>query len=160
MKLRYAYHSEHNADKQDRWIHFVLFVGALLLLLAASQQLFLHFTAWHAADEAHNWNHLILGIVYLLIAGLLTFIGLRLKNNSQGDADRYVRIGEEDITWHLNQKETENRVVLADIASFNQPNVRDLVLTLKDGNSVVLPIYLIANEEKQEELTDVLHSLK
>jgi hypothetical protein len=94
MKLRYAYHSEHNADKQDRWIHFVLFVGALLLLLAASQQLFLHFTAWHAADEAHNWNHLILGIVYLLIAGPLTFIGLRLKNNSQGDADRYVRIGE------------------------------------------------------------------
>ncbi|MFT5999474.1 MAG: hypothetical protein ACI81P_001932, partial [Neolewinella sp.] len=58
MILRYSYHSEHNAEPSNRWIHFLLFLGAFILLLAAGQQLFLYFTDWHAADDEHSWWHL------------------------------------------------------------------------------------------------------
>ena len=57
------------------------------------------------------------------------------------------------------QKADEETILLADIASVDQPNVRDLKVTLKDGNTVIVPIYLIAGEEKQEELLETVRNI-
>lgn len=159
MRLQYSYHSEHNADKKDRWIHFVLFLGALILLFAGAQQLYLHFTAWTAAEESHNWNHLIFGIAYLVVAGLLIWFGLRLKNASQGDMDRYARVTEEQFIWNLSQVEGERAVALTDIVKIERPNVRDLNITLASDQVIRIPIFLISDEEKQLELVTILEQV-
>ncbi len=156
MRLRYSYHSEHHAASSNRWVHFLLFVGALLLLLAAGQQLFLFLTDWHAADDEHSWWHLILALVYLVVGGVLAFIGYQQKNASGGVTDRYVRVSEEDLTWSLTQKTEEEKISLADIAQVERLNIRDLRITLQNGETEVLPIFLVDNEEKQEELLRVL----
>lgn len=159
MILRYSYHSEHHAEPRDRWVHFLLFLGAFILLLAAGQQLFLYFTDWHAADDEHSWWHLGFGLGYLLVGGALAYAGYRHECASRGPADRYVRISDDDLTWSLTQKIDEKKIALADIAGLERVNIRDLKLTLKDGSSVILPIYLVTNEAKQEELMEVLSSL-
>lgn len=156
MKLRYSYHSEHHAEPSDRWVHFLLFLGAFLLLLAAGQQFFLFATDWHASDEGHSWWHLTLGLAYLLVGAAMAYIGYRHEHASRGPADRYVRIGEDDLTWSLTQKLDEQNVALADITAVDRPNIRDLKLTLKGEKSVVLPIYLITCDAKQEELLTTL----
>ncbi|MFT6001138.1 MAG: hypothetical protein ACI81P_003607, partial [Neolewinella sp.] len=143
----------------NRWIHFLLFLGAFILLLAAGQQLFLYFTDWHAADDEHSWWHLGFGLAYLLVGGVLAYSGYRYKYAVRGPADRYVRISDDDLTWSMAQKLDEKKIALADIATVERLNVRDLKLTLKDGNTVLLPIYLVTNEAKQEELMDVLGTL-
>lgn len=152
MKLRYSYHSEHHAEPADRWVHFLLFLGAFLLLLAAGQQIFLFATDWHASDEEHSWWHLLLGLIYLLTGALLAYVGFRHEHATRGPADRYVRIGESELTWSLTQKLDEKKVVLADIAAVDRPNIRDLKLTLNDGTTVILPVYLLTSEAKQDEL--------
>lgn len=159
MKLRYSYHSEHNADKQGRWIHFSLFIGALILLFAGAQQLYLHFTAWTASDESHGWNNLIFGIAYLVAGGLLTWYGLRLKNAHQVPTDRYVRITEEELIWDLTQVEEERSIRLQDISTIERPNVRDLKIGLTSRQDVLIPIFLIADEEKQGELVNLLEEI-
>lgn len=155
MKLRYSYHSEHNADKQDRWIHFVLFIGAILLLLAGGHQLYVHFTGWQTTGD-DSYRHLMLGIIYLMSGIVIALWGMRLHNVSNGEADRFVRVDEEQITWDLTQIDGERSIQLADIARVERTSVRDLALTLASEQTVILPIYLIANEEKQEELLKVL----
>jgi len=155
MKLRYSYHSEHNADKQDRWIHFVLFIGAIALVLAAAQQLYVQFFSWQAADDG-SYLHLILGLAYLLIAAVLIFWGLRLRNASRGEADRYVRIDDKYLTWDLTQVDGEQKITLDDLERVDRQSIRDLALTLKSEQTVILPIYLIANHDKQEELLKLL----
>jgi len=159
MKLRYSYHSEHHAEPSDRWVHFVLFLGAFLLLLAAGQQIFLFVTDWHSSDEGHSWWHLILGLIYLLVGAVLAYIGYRHEHASRGPADRYVRVGEEDLTWSLTQKVDEKKIMLADISAVERPNIRDLKVTLKGGTSVVVPVYLITSEAKQEELITTLREV-
>ena len=158
MKLRYTYHSEHHADPKDRWVHFVLFLGAFLLLIAAGQQWFLFFTDWHASDQEHSYWHLGLGIIYLIIGGVLAYIGYRHEHASRGACDRYARIDETHLRWSLTQKVDETAVALAEIKKVKRTNIRDLQLTLADGSIVVLPIYLIASEGKQEELMVALNS--
>lgn len=155
MKLRYSYHSEHNADQQDRWIHFVLFIGALALALAAVQQFYVQFFSWQAAEE-ESYLHLILGIAYGFITAVLIFWGVRLRNASRGEADRYVRINDEKLTWDLTQVDGEQKISLSDIKRVDRKSIRDLALTLKSGQTIMLPIYLIANHDKQEELLRVL----
>jgi hypothetical protein len=159
MILRYSYHSEHHAEPRARWVHFLLFLGAFILLLAAGQQLFLYFTDWHATDDENSWWHLGLGLGYLLVGGGLAYAGYRQEYASRGPADRYVRISDDDLTWNLTQKRDEQKIALADIASVERLNVRDLKVTLKDDNAVILPIYLVTNEAKQEELMAVLEDL-
>lgn len=156
MKLRYTYHSEHHAEPTDRWVHFLLFLGAFLLLLAAGQQWFLYFTDWHASDQEHSLWHLGLGVIYLVIGAVLAYIGYRHEHASRGVNDRYVRIDETHLRWSLTQKIDEKTVLLTDIASVERPNVRDLKLTLTDGSTVTLPIFLVASEGKQEELLATL----
>lgn len=155
MKLRYSYHSEHNADKQDRWIHFILFLGAIALLLAAAYQLYVHFTGWQTSGDDANW-HLMLGLIYLMAGLVVALWGMRLHKSSNGEADRYARIDEERITWDLTQIDGEQTVRLENITKVERTSVRDLELTLTGGGKILLPIYLIANEEKQEELLKVL----
>ena len=156
MILRYSYHSEHNADKQDRWIHFALFLVAVLVTAAAAWQFYVHFTEWRTEE---SWYHLILGVVYLVVAGILAYLGIRQSRASRGETDRYVRVGEEELVWHLTQFEKERSLALADIKRVDRRNVRDLALTLTSGEVVVLPIYLIASHEKQEDLLKVLWSI-
>jgi hypothetical protein len=158
MKLRYSYHSEHHAEPKDRWVHFLLFLGAFLLLLAAGQQWFLYFTDWHAADGEHSYWHLGLGAIYLLIGAVLAYIGYRHEHASRGACDRYARVDETHLRWSLTQKVDEESIALADIASVERPNVRDLKIILKDGKTIVLPIFLIASEGKQEELLGMIRS--
>ncbi|TXF88684.1 hypothetical protein FUA23_13540 [Neolewinella aurantiaca] len=158
MKLRYTYHSEHHAEPKDRWIHFLLFLGAFLLLLAAGQQWFMYFTDWHASDQEHSLWHLGLGIVYLVIGAVLAYIGYRHEHASRGATDRYVRIDETHLRWSLTQKIDEASVALADIAAIERTNIRDLRVTLKNGENVILPIFLIASEGKQEELMEAIRS--
>lgn len=158
MRLRYSYHSEHHAAPSDRWVHFLLFVGAFLLLLAAGQQFFLFFTDWHAADDEHSWGHLTLGVIYLVIGGVLAYIGYRHEHASRGVTDRYVRVTDTELTWSLTQKTEEERIPLASIRAVERLNIRDLQLTLQEGTQEILPIYLVANEEKQEELMEVLRA--
>lgn len=158
MKLRYTYHSEHHADPKDRWVHFVLFLGAFLLLIAAGQQWFLFFTDWHASDQEHSYWHLGLGIIYLIIGGVLAYIGYRHEHASRGACDRYARIDETHLRWSLTQKVDETAVALAEIKKVKRTNIRDLQLTLADGSTVVLPVYLIASRGKQEELMTALNS--
>lgn len=155
MKLLYNYHSEHNAGQKDRWMHFVLFLGAMALVLAAFHQFYVQFFSWRAADEASFW-HLTLGIIYLIIAGIFTFIGLRVHNAGQGDADRYLRIDEKNLVWDLTQIDGEQSLRLVDIEGVDRQSIRDLTLTLKSAQTVIIPIYLIASQEKQEELLKVL----
>ncbi|MEO0733156.1 MAG: hypothetical protein AAFZ52_09995 [Bacteroidota bacterium] len=156
MKLHYVYHSEHNADAQDRWVHFLLFAGALVLLFAGGQQLFLFFTDWHATDHEHSWWHLGLGLGYLVVGLGLGYYGYRVDRASRGAADRYVRVDEEYLSWHLHQQDDKEQVALAQIKKVERRNIRDLVLTLKSGTEITLPVFLIGNEGKQEELMRVL----
>lgn len=158
MRLRYSYHSEHHAEPRDRWVHFLLFIGAFLLLLAAVQQFFLFFTDWHATDEEHSWWHLVLGLVYLVIGGVLGYIGYRQEHASRGAADRYVRVGDTALSWSLTQNTEEEKIDLSEIKAVERLNIRDLKISLKDGGEQILPIFLVANAEKQEELIQVLES--
>jgi len=158
MKLRYAYHSEHNADAQDRWMHFLLFAGALLLLFAAGQQLFLFFTDWHASDLEHSWWHLGLGLLYLIVGLGLAWWGYRLDRASRGDCDRYVRVDDAYLSWHLHQQDDVEQVPLDQIASVERTSVRDLVLSLRSGTKITLPIFLVGNDAKQAELLEVLEN--
>lgn len=156
MKLRYSYHSEHHATPTDRWVHFVLFIGAILLLLASGQQWFLYFTDWHATDDGHSNNHLLLAVVYLLFGGALALVGYRHERASRGVSDRYVRVDEDTLRWSLTQRAEESCVTVAEIAAVDQPNIRDLRITLTNGETVVLPIYLITSPAKREELVRTL----
>lgn len=156
MKLRYSYHSEHNADAQDRWMHFIFFLGTFFLYFAAGNEFFLYFTDWHSDVDDSSLRHLVLGVIYLLAGSFLLWAGIRAVRHSRGEADRYVRVDDEFVTWHLEQGVAEQSVELAGIESVKRLNVRELALGLNGGTSATLPIYLIANEEKQNELVRVL----
>lgn len=155
MKLRYSYHSEHSADNKDRWILFGLFIWSILMVLAGAQQLSVHFTSWGAAGDS-SYRHLVLGIIYLMVAAVLMFLGTRHYTASQGDADRYVRVEEENLVWELTQVDGKQTIPLATIQRVERRSIRDLELTLTSGEAMVLPIYLIAEQDKQEELLKVL----
>jgi hypothetical protein len=159
MKLRYSYHSDHHAGPTNRWVHFTLFLGAFLLLLAAGQQWFLYFTDWHTSEEDHPYWHLALGLLYLLVGGTMVYFGYRQKNARRGVANRYVRVGEDQLAWRLGQESAKQTVDLKDLATVERPNIRDLKLTLNDGTTITLPIYLIASEPKQDELLETLTAL-
>lgn len=159
MRLRYSYHSEHHAEPTDRWVHFLLFLAAFVLLLAAGQQWFLWWTDWHATDDGNSHYHLGLGTLYLVTGALLAYGGYRQEHASRGDDDRYVRIGETDLTWSLTQVTDEQCLPLADLRAVDHANVRELKLTLTDGTVTVLPIYLVTNLAKQEELVATLQAV-
>ncbi len=159
MKLRYSYHSEPTAKPRAPWVHFLLFSGAFLLLVAAAQQFFLFSTDWHASDQEHSYWFLILGLVYLLLGGALAWWGFRLVKARRSDFERYVHIDDASITWQLYQPDGVQRMALKDLVKAEQLNVRELQLTRTDGSTLVLPIYLVDGEAKQEELLETLRKV-
>ncbi|MBC6996320.1 hypothetical protein QWY85_19895 [Neolewinella lacunae] len=159
MKLRYSYHSEPAARPRARWVHFLLFSGAFLLLVAAGQQFFLFFTDWHASDQEHSYWFLLLGIVYLLLGAVLAWWGYLLFKARRNDFERYVRIDDTSITWQLYQPDGVQRMALKDLVKAEQLNVRELQLTRTDGSTLVLPIYLVDGAAKQEELLATLRTV-
>ncbi|NJC27192.1 hypothetical protein [Neolewinella antarctica] len=159
MTPRYTYQSEHQAAGQHRWIHFLQFAGAFLLLLAGLYELYLFFTDWTATEEDHSYWHLVFALIYLAISALLAYSGTQHVGHSADPAERFVRIDDKKLSWSLHQQPETEEVALTNIASFTQPNVRDLRLVLVGGGEKVLPIYLISDQEKQEELVDVLRKL-
>lgn len=159
MKLRYSYHSEPDAKPKARWVHFLMFSGAFLLLVAAVQQLFLFFTDWHASDQEHSYWFLLLAIVYLLLGAALAWWGYRLVNARRDDFERYIHIDDAFITWRLYQPEGVQRIALKDLARAEQLNIRELQLTRTDGTAVLLPIYLVDGAAKQEELLETLRTV-
>ncbi len=156
--MRYTYHSEHNAGHQHRWMRFLLFAGAFLLLLAGLYELFLFFTDWSAAEDDHAWWYLALAVLYLSLGGLLTYAGLRHLNGKSHPEERFLTVSDDAIRWSLTQDPTTHELPLEDLAGVERLNVRDLRLTTKSGEHRVVPIYLIANEPKQEQLLTVLNT--
>lgn len=154
MILRYTYHSEHHADRQHRWVHFLTFAGAVLLLIAGAYELFLFFTDWHSSDDAHGYWTLALALAYLIVGGALTYAGIRHVNHADHTTERYVRVDDENLMYHLGKE--EGTIPLTQIANVNRPNIRDLRIELKDGSTRLLPLYLITNKEKQDELITTL----
>ena len=89
----------------------------------------------------------------------MAYAGIRhVRAGKHHPSERYVRVSDEQLTWRLDQLDTEQRVPLVSIASVQQTNIRDLVITLKDGSQRTLPIYLVTNLEKQVELIRELNS--
>ena len=156
MTTPFTYHSEHHADRQHRWIHFLMFAAAFVLILAGAYEVFLYFTDWHATEDDHSWLHLILAAIYLTIGGLLAFAGYRHIHSDPHVGERFVTIKDGVLSYHLIVTEPTEQIDLTDIVAVEQPNVRDLVLQLRDGSKRILPIYLITNEHKQTELVDAL----
>lgn len=159
MKLRYSYHSEHQAKFSERWFHFLLYLIAFFLLLAAGQKFFLFATDWRTSDDEQSWWLLIQGLIFLLMGGTAAYTGYVYKRATRSLAERFVQIGEKTLNWNLTQEPDYKKVVLADLAAVERPNIRDLKLTLKDGITVILPIYLITSEAKQDELLNTLNEM-
>lgn len=158
MTLRYTYHSEHHTDKKDRWVHFLLFAAAFLLLSAGGYELFLFLTDWNGAEEDHSYYYLVFALGYILLGLLLAYAGVRHLQSGNDHRERFVRVDEKTLSWNLTQNSEVEKVDLSTITSFGRPNVRDLVLQLRGGGQKVLPIYLIDDENKQAELLSVLET--
>ena len=157
MTTPFTYHSEHHADRQHRWIHFLMFAAAFVLILAGIYESFLYLTDWHAAEDDHSWFHLVLAGIYLTVGGLLAFAGMRHVRSGQHVGERFVTIKEGTLSYHLITTEPTQRITVAEITAVERRNVRDLVICLRDGTERILPIYLITNELKQAELVEALH---
>ena len=159
MKLRYSYRPEHQAAGRHRWVHFLLFAAAALLLIGGIYELFLFFTDWNHDVDDHSWWYLVFAAIYLAIGSLLAYAGIRHVNANRHPGERYVRVDDEKLSWHLTQTGEAEEVALADIESVAEPNVRDLVITTKGGSVKTLPIYLITDPAKQRGLVAILDGL-
>ena len=139
-------------------LHWLFYLGALLLLLAAIHSLYLYFTHWSGGEDDHPIWQLILGLIYLSVGGLIAYATYA---HSQGDDEdvppqRYVRIEDGKLIYELDQLNGRQEIALERIEGVKRASVRDLLLELRGGERVLLPIYLIDDEEKQRELEDVL----
>ncbi len=159
MKRSYSYHSASNRKGQVRWLPLGILLGAILLVLAAAQQFYLHFTAWTVEEEGNNWHHLIFGVISLVAAILAAWFGYRLRTTPSGEPDRFVTINGKELAWDLTQSERMQKTSLDGLLDVERPNVRELKLTFSSQAAIILPIYLITDEAKQEELINLLHSI-
>lgn len=158
MKLRFSYHSEHHADRTDRWRHFLHYAGALLLIIAGNQQLYYYFTHWSGSDGGGaRWWNLALGLLCLMVGLWLAYSVFRAEDSDTVEAtDRYVRVDERQLVWKLEQGQPEQRLLLAEVAAVQRMNVRQLDIRLRDGSVRSLPIFLVPGREKQDELIRTL----
>lgn len=143
-----------------RLLHFCFYLGALLLLVAGVHALYLYFTAWSTVgDTAHLWQ-LVLGIVYLLVSGLVAYATYNHSHPRGGepavDAERFAEVKGGRLTYELDQIAGRQSVALDQVAKAEKPSVRELVLTLKDGTRQVIPVYLIDDDAKRQELERLL----
>ena len=141
-----------------RLLHFCFYLGALLLLVAGVHALYLYFTAWSTqGDTAHLWQ-LALGIVYLLVSGLVVYATYTHHQGAKGETatERYVHLREGKLIYELDQVNGRQEIALDRIERVTRASVRDLLLELRGGERVLLPIYLIDDEAKQGELERAL----
>lgn len=137
----------------------MVFIAALLLLFAAGHSLWMYFTHWGIGDESGPWWRLALGIVYLLIGAALVYFTFRRAARPANQIDRYVRIKDNILTYKLDQVSPERHIDLSQVKSALRTNARDLKMEMQNGTTEVLPIYLVADEEKQKELEKILLGL-
>lgn len=158
----YSYHADHPNPRTTRLLHVLFYLGALLLLAAAGHSLYLYFTHWSAPDDSSGVWHLLLGLIYLVVSGLIAYATYTHGGTAGQDEtppDRYVEVDNGQLVYELNQLEGRQTVDLGAVARVERPSVRDLVLYLRDGQRVVVPIYLIDDEAKQQELERTLSGL-
>ncbi|WP_420458182.1 hypothetical protein [Neolewinella sp.] len=144
--------------RTTRLLHWLFYLGALLLLVAAIHSLYLYFTHWSGGEDDHPIWQLVLGLVYLVVSGLIVYA---TYTHGRGSAEetppqRYVRIQDGKLVYELDQLNGRQEIALDRIERVRRASVRDLLLELRDGERVLLPIYLIDDEGKQEELEEVL----
>ncbi|PPK85166.1 hypothetical protein CLV84_2058 [Neolewinella xylanilytica] len=155
MALQFHFHADHPEPGTTRWLHLSFYLGAILLVVAGVYELYRYATYWTAGDDrSHLWQ-LGLGILYLMVAAAVAFATYR-HGGQETPPDRYVTIEGGVMTYALDQLNGRQQIRLADIRSIQRPSVRDLILELSDGQRTVLPIYLIDDEAKQEELEKIL----
>ncbi|MCP9236865.1 hypothetical protein [Lewinella sp. JB7] len=155
----YSFRTDHPNPRTTRMLHLLFYFGALLLLVAAVHSLYLYFTAWTTGDDgSHLWS-LVLGLVYLLVSVLIAYFTYNHGDDEVAPPDRYVEIEDGVLMFSLDQVSGRQVVDLSAVGSVSRPSVRELVLALRDGRQVVLPVYLIDDEEKQRELEAILTKL-
>ena len=158
MTAQYDFHTTPPNPRTTRLLHWLFYLGALLLLVAAIHSLYLYFTHWSGGENDSSIWQLILGLVYLVVSGLIAYA---TYTHGGGDDDevappRYVRIRDGKLTYELEQTAGRQEIALDRIVKVTRPSVRDLLLELRDGERILLPIYLIDEEDKQKELEGVL----
>lgn len=147
--------------RTTRLLHWLFYLGALLLLVAAVHSLYRYLTEWTAGDDnSHLWD-LLLGIVYLIASGLIAYATYRHGSGPREELapERYADIKDGILTYQLDQLSGTQRIDLGQVRQVTKPSVRELVLTTEGGERHVLPIYLIDEEEKQRELEGILKQL-
>ena len=151
----YHFRTEHPNPQTTRLLHLLFYLGAVLLLVAAGHSLYLYFTDWSAGDDGHFW-YLLLGLIYLLVSGLIAWFTYHHGDGHETPPDRYVEIRDGTMIWELDQLNGKQTVDLNTVVQADRPSVRDFLLTLEDGRQVILPIYLVDEENKQVELENIL----
>lgn len=153
----YHFRADHPGQGSPRLMYILFYTGAALLLAAAIYEFYLYFTHWAVGDERGYLWQLILGIIYLIVSGIVAYFTYRRSSNSEeAPPDRYVIVQGGVLTYELDQLNGKQRLDLSQLAATSRPSVRDIVLTMRDGREVVLPIYLIDEEDKQAELEALL----
>ncbi|CAH0998842.1 hypothetical protein LEM8419_00157 [Neolewinella maritima] len=158
MTPDYDFHTTPPDPRTTGLLHALFYLAAVLLLAAAIYTLYLYFTHWSGGEDDHPIWQLILGLVYLVASGLIAYATYTHANGSDGEVppERYVRIADGRLVYDLDQLSGRQEVDLDRIVKVSRPSVRDLVLDLSDGTQQVLPIYLIDEDGKQEELERAL----
>ncbi len=140
-----------------RMLHLLFYLGAFLLFVAAVHAFYVYWTEWTAGDDnSHLWN-LVLGVVYLIVSGLIAYA---TYHHGDGDdtppPDRYLLIEDGVMTYELDQLAGRRVVALDGLTRISQPSVRELRLHFRQGEEIGLPVYLIDEPAKQEELVATL----
>ena len=155
----YHFRTEHPDPGTTRFLHVLFYLGAVLLLVAAVHAFYVYFTTWSGGDDnSHVWQ-LVLGVVYLIVSGLIAYNTYHHGEDAVGPApERFVSVIDGRMRYSLDQLSGENELDLRRLRAVTRPSVRDLILTLDDDSQRVLPIYLIDEEAKQEELERILRA--
>ena len=158
MVAEYHFRAAHPNPRTTRWLHVLFYCGALLLALAGAYELYQYATHWtDGTDHSHVWQ-LVLGVVYLTVAGLVASATYHHGGSGEIPPDRYVDIRNGKLIYELDQLAGKQTVELGELRRVTRPSVRELILELRDGSQQVLPVYLIDEDEKQAELERVLRS--
>lgn len=158
MVAEYHFRADHPNPRTTRWLHVMFYCAALLLALAGVYELYQYATHWtDGTDHRHVWQ-LVLGLVYLVVAGLVTYATYHHGGSGEVPPERYVAIRNGRLEYELDQLAGKQTVDLRSLRRITRPSVRELILELHDGRQQILPVYLIDEEEKQEELERVLRT--
>jgi hypothetical protein len=149
----YQFRADHPNPRTTRLLHLLFYLGAFLLFVAAVHSFYVYWTEWTVGDDnSHLWN-LVLGMIYLIVSGLVAYA---TYHHGDGDdvtpPERYLLIEEGVMTYELDQLSGRRVVDLSGLTEVTQPTVRELRLHFRGGEEIALPIYLIDEPEKQEEL--------